>query len=851
MNMYEQWRTVLTRLLWVIVLGITGVLLYFQICSEGTYSFWSRDFHTMNQSWKIIEGDGSTKEINLPIKYDASEVSEVVIFRKLPEGIKDKDYLLMRGSRQDFCVWIGGEIRERYSDSAERILGRTSASIYVIIPVSAADRGKEIKITYTSSYDDYRGVLNEIGIGSQTGVLTKIMSDGGAHTIIAFIILLTGILFGILGVCFKLGMGKSTGFGYLGAFACMASGWVLTQSPVRQFYLRDTVSGDMIAYVLLLVIPIPIIMYFNEIQKSRHIKLYYDLVSGYIVYFIMRVALQICNKVDLMEGLRITISIYIITIILVFTATVQDIVNGYKEEIMELTVAQVAIVVSFLMEVIFLWRNKSHVMGKYVSVGLVAFLTIMGYKSIKQMNQQEKRRRKAIEANQAKSQFLANMSHEIRTPMNSVMGMSEIILQEDNLSDTVRKEIMNIQSAGNTLLSIINDILDFSKIESGKMEIVPNVYQLSELIYDITNMIYFRMKDKLIEFILDIDETIPDTLYGDEVRVRQILINLLGNAVKFTNAGSITLRISWKKEDDTAWLTMDVEDTGIGIKSEDLELLFESFQRVNLQINHKVEGTGLGLPICKQLCSMMGGDVYVSSQYGKGSIFTAVIPQKIMNEDITYGQAAGRRKANRQECRMDERFRAPKAKVLVVDDNELNLEVAAGLMTPYQIQADRAYSGQEALKKIKVQNYQLIFLDHMMPGMDGIETLKAIKKEIKGFSVPVVALTANAIRGVEEMYLSKGFSDYLSKPIQPEKLLDILRKYINNEETHNKSSQEEMLKEAIEALQELDGERAAEIINILHMKKKDEKLSNILVQLEEFRYDEAEKNLQYILDNNL
>jgi signal transduction histidine kinase/CheY-like chemotaxis protein len=849
--MYEQWRKVLTKLLWVFTLVMAGGLLYFQICSEGTHSFWTQDFRTMNQSWKIIESDGRTREINLPIHYDASEVSEVVIFRKLPEGIEDKDYLLMRGSRQDFCVWIGGEIRERYSDSAERKFGKTSASVYVIIPVSSDDRGKEIKITYTSSYDDYRGLLNEIGIGSQMGVLNKVMYEGGAHTIIAFIVLMVGILFGILGLGFRFGMRRATGFGYLGGYAVMSSGWILTQSPVRQLYFRDTVSADIIAYLLLLVIPIPLIMYFNEVQKGRHVKLHYGTVTVYMIYFVIRVVLQICNVVDLMEAQHINILLYIISIMLGYKAMLQDVRNGYKEEMTELLIGLTAIVMAYLIEAVYYTQNRNGIIGKYMSVGLVAFLVIMGYKSIKQMNNQEKKQREAIKANQAKSQFLANMSHEIRTPMNAVMGMSEIILQEDDLSDTVREQIMSIQSAGNTLLSIINDILDFSKIESGKMEIVPSTYQLSDLIYDVQNMIHFRMKDKPVEFIVDVDETIPDTLYGDEVRIRQILINLLGNAVKFTDEGSIVLKISWKKEEDTAWLTMDVVDTGIGIRQQDMSKMFESFQRVDLQINNKVEGTGLGLSICKQLCCMMDGDISVTSQYGKGSKFTAVIPQKIINQEITYGDSIKRKKANKQQCKTSESFRAPKVRVLVVDDNELNVKVAAGLMKPYQIQVDVAYSGREALKKIKGQNYQLIFLDHMMPQMDGIETLRLIKKEIKDFSIPVVALTANAIRGVEEIYLSKGFSDYLSKPIQPEKLLEILKKYIKNENIRKEKSKEDMLKEAIEALQEFDGERAAEIVNALYQEKQEENLSSILTQLEEFRYDEAEENLKYILDNNL
>lgn len=847
--MYEQWRRVITVLLWMIVLGAASIIIFFQASSEGTYSFWSRDFYTMNQSWKLIQADGSTKDIHLPTKYDASKVSEVVIFRKLPEGIKNKDYLLMKGSRQDFCVWIGGEIRTRYSDSAERIFGNTSASIYVIIPVSSEDRGKEIKITYTSNYNDYRGVLNEIGIGTQAGVFTKILRDSGVHTIIAFIVLFVGILFGILGVIYPKGVRKGTGIGYLGAFVVMTSGWILLQSPMRQFYLRDTVSADVITYTLLLIIPVPFIMYLNEMQKYRHIKLYYTLTIVDLAYFFIRVILQLLNRVDFMEALSVTIAIYVVSIILIMRSVFWDLLGTYRNEMIEVTVGLIVIIVGFFAELFSYKLNESGVAGRYISIGLALFLCIMGYLSVKLITLQEKKQREAIQANRAKSQFLANMSHEIRTPMNAVMGMSEIILQHEDLNDSVKEEIMSIQSAGNTLLSIINDILDFSKIESGKMEIVPNSYRLSSLIYDVHNMIRFRMNDKSIAFIQDIDETIPDMLYGDEVRIRQILINLLGNAVKFTKEGSITLRLRWEKVDDIAWLSMAVEDTGIGIQQKDIERLFESFQRVDLQINNKIEGTGLGLSICKQLCSMMGGSICVVSQYGKGSTFTARIPQKIEDEKVTYGEAVKKKTQKKQQCKAAENFYAPAAHVLVVDDNELNVRVAAGLIKPYGVKVDVAYSGEEALGKIKKQEYQLIFLDHMMPGLDGIETLKLVKREIKDFSVPVIALTANAIRGAKNVYLSEGFTDYLSKPIQTEKLLDILEKYIKNEKITTKSSETkvDIIRETITALQDFDGEGALEIIKHLEM---NEELNTIVNQIQEFQYEEARKHLLCMIKNN-
>lgn len=853
--MYERRRTVFNVCLWGILLGITVIILVFQGISDGVYSFRSEDFYTMNQSWKLITSNGSTKEINLPLEFDASDMSEVVVFRKLPRGITSKDRLLMRGSRQDFCVWIDGEIRKKYSDSNIRVIGKTSASVFVIIPLFEEDSGKEIKITYTSHYDSYRGVLNGIGIGSEIGIYTQIVTESGFHTIVGFVILFAGIIFGIIGVVFQCSFKKITGFGYLGCFAIMTSGWVLSQSKMRQFYIRDTVSLDYVAYLLLLVIPIPLLMYLNEMQKNRHVQLYHILIFTNLLYFFTRILYQYMDIYDLMEALELTVSVYVLEALVVSYTFVMDCKNGLIQQIKELMIGTTIMVGSMIVEVVAFTFNKSGEIGQIVCMGLLMFMIVMGYLSIKLVGMQEKEQLQAIQANQAKSVFLANMSHEIRTPMNAVMGMSEILLRQENLSPEVREGIENIQSAGGNLLSIINDILDFSKIESGKMELVETNYHLSSLIYDIQNIIQFRIKGNDVKLIIDIDESLPNELYGDEVRIRQILINLLGNAVKFTEKGTITLRIRWKKKEDTAWLKIDVEDTGIGIREEHLEELFESFKRVDLNHNYSIEGTGLGLSICKQLCLLMDGDVTVASQYGKGSIFTVVLPQKIVDEKVIYGNA---KKVDKSKTQGEEKHRsdffAPNAKVLIVDDNELNLKVVTGLMKPYGMQLETVMSGKEAIEKVRQNNYQLIFLDHMMPQMDGIETLQKIKSEIKDFSTPVIALTANAISGVREMYMEHGFTDYLSKPVNVEKLLEKLKKYIPKEYTQQEQIAGQLkgnIEKAIQALEDFDEEEAKKLLVLSKDFPMDEQgrelLKETLQLIDDFMYEEGKEGLQKFL----
>lgn len=448
-----------------------------------------------------------------------------------------------------------------------------------------------------------------------------------------------------------------------------------------------------------------------------------------------------------------------------------------------------------------LFRNIALSMGIFVIVTYFCTSSFFNRrKAARYAEEVQKAKEEAEKANAAKSDFLANMSHEIRTPINAVMGMNAMILRESDDAN-VREYAGKAHNASKTLLALINDILDLSKIEAGKMEIVEDVYFLSSVLNNVVNMMRVKAEEKKLEFIVEIDESIPDELMGDETRISQVIINILNNAVKYTREGSVRLKIEQvpgivqsdaavlagvpeekilAASEDGVLLKIAVIDTGIGIREEDIGKLFGNFERLDQKANKNVEGTGLGLSITGKMIEMMHGRVEVESVYGEGSTFTIYLPQKVEG-DVTIGNFEAKFAEYVKSLNSyKETFRAPDAHILVVDDNEMNLFVVEKLLKTTEIVVSCCGSGERCLELIRQRHYDVILLDHMMPGMDGIETLKRMK-EMKHHlckDTPVIALTANAIVGVREMYLADGFDDYLSKPIDSNELETMLRKHL-------------------------------------------------------------------------
>lgn len=426
-----------------------------------------------------------------------------------------------------------------------------------------------------------------------------------------------------------------------------------------------------------------------------------------------------------------------------------------------------------------------------IALGIILMSLIVARLIISMMEQQntrlinavikEKRsQEEALSANKAKSTFLANMSHEIRTPINAVLGMNEMILREEK-DPTIRSYSETIRTAGNSLLAIINDVLDISKIESGRMEILKTEYELSSLVSDCCSMIAIRAQDKGLQLNAGCKGTVPLKLVGDEPHIRQVVMNLLTNAVKYTDEGSVTLTVSGECSENICRLRFSVRDTGIGISEEDRKNLFDQFQRFDMKRNRNVEGTGLGLAIVRKLCELMEGSIEVNSEPGKGSEFIFELPQ-----DIAGNSAFG--EINVNYSAVDARgysrsFEAPDAHILIVDDLPVNQMVIVNLLKDTRIKTDTAGSGRECLELAAKQHYDLILMDHMMPEMDGVETYRRLRadKNSPNCGTPVIMLTANALAGMREEYIGEGFADYISKPVRGAKLEEVISRNLPQE----------------------------------------------------------------------
>lgn len=496
-----------------------------------------------------------------------------------------------------------------------------------------------------------------------------------------------------------------------------------------------------------------------------------------------------------------------------------------------------------------------------------SLITEQNHRLLDALRKEKRSQQEAEAANMAKGSFLANMSHEIRTPINAILGMNEMILREEK-DPAIRGYAGNIQASGNSLLSIVSDVLDISKIESGKLEIIPVDYEVNSLISDCCNMAAGRAKAKELELLVECADNVPMKLCGDETHIRQIIMNLLTNAVKYTEKGTVKLIVSGRFTDGGFVLKVDVSDTGIGIAEENLPQLFTQFQRFDLQRNRNIEGTGLGLSIVKRLCDLMSGTITARSVMGSGSTFTVELPQKVVDSTpcggVNLNYSAG------AEHEYHHSFEAPEAKILAVDDLPVNLLVIANLLKETRIKIDTAGSGRECMDKCSQQKYDLILMDHMMPEMDGVLTFEKLHgdKSSPNFETPVIMLTANALAGMREQYMDVGFADYVSKPVRGAKLEEAIRR--NLPESLIKPASPEIPAEAVStepsgfadicgAVPELNVNAAlqyccgsAELLNdLLHDFTENDHFSDLKAAFEEKRWEDYRRHAHSLKSTSL
>lgn len=411
---------------------------------------------------------------------------------------------------------------------------------------------------------------------------------------------------------------------------------------------------------------------------------------------------------------------------------------------------------------------------------VIAMIYLFGTdKKARERDEFRKAKIAAEEASRYMSEFLAKVSHEVRTPINAVLGMDEMILRESRNRD-IKKYAVDIQTAARSLHSIFNEILDSSKIQSGRMEIVPVEYNLGIMLNELVSMVSVRAAEKDLELVVDVDGSMPSVLKGDDLRIKQVAVNLLTNAVKYTHNGKVTLKVDGVKKDDGIFVMhMEVKDTGIGIREEEIPKIFMPYQRIDLEKNHSIEGTGLGMGITVQLLRLMDSELHVESEYGVGSTFYFDLKQVII-DDTPMGKLELIADKRADEYNYEALFAAPDAKVLVVDDNEINRKIIKNLLKETGIQVFEANSGTECIELVKTNRYDVILLDHMMPGLDGVETLRVLRNMDDNLfrGVPIIMMTANSISGARDDYLNLGFDDYLSKPIDAKRLEKLLLKFL-------------------------------------------------------------------------
>ncbi len=761
--------------------------------------------------WERVRQDGTYETVKIPGECAAERNEVVTLQTVLPQKMKTGQYMCFRSAKQDMRFYVDGKLRQQYSTKERRIFGKMSAVVYVFVELGEEDAGKMMRVE-TQTDSSYSGIFYEVYIGTPMGVWNKLFKSFGMELIVAFITLVLSIIAIGASVAFRLCYHKRMPLEYLGFGILIAAMWLITNSVFRQLMFPNISLVNDMTFLMIMLLALPYLFYMNAIQNGRYERWYDALEKIVMLNFVVCAGLHMTGICDYTDTIGYISAFCVVCIIWIFITIFLDIKRKKMREYTFVAIGIFSACLAAVFQIFFYFQRSNLFNGVILALGLIVLLLCSTINTIQEIVMMDREKQQAMSASEAKGRFLANMSHEIRTPIHAVLGMDEMILRESG-EEKIREYAMDIRNAGQTLLSLINDVLDISKIESGKLEILPVEYDVSSLIFDVVNMMKMRARDKELDFQLHVDERIPCRLFGDDVRLRQILVNLLSNAIKYTEQGSVALEVAFdemsQETGQTVELVLRVRDTGIGIREEDLEQLFTAFERLDEKRNRKIEGTGLGMSITTQLLEMMGSQLEVESEYGKGSVFSFRLTQDVINSEPV-GNLGKRIAGRAAEYEYQTMFTAPEARILLVDDNAVNRRVLVQLLKETKVQVEEAASGEQCLECVEKVSYDLIFLDHMMPGLDGIETLQEMRRRENGCAreVPVIALTANAVTGAREMYLEAGFADFLAKPVKPEKLEKMLMDILPREKvklTKNVNDRSGSAQKEQELIPEIDG----------------------------------------------
>ncbi len=794
--------------------------------------FVAQKYEIMRSGWQRILPDGSRKTLNS--SEEKVLIKDLVMERQLPEEVPYAlTTLYVRTVHQDISVWIDNHIVYDYTYADIPPFNSKIPPIYwVRIPIRKDMLGKTIQIEFRGRARNAENTLNNIYFGEDLSVVTAILWRSSLQILSSLCLIFMGIGMWVEYILVDRKQGAERGVYYLGLCLFFIGLWMGSQVDSRQLLFNNILLLWNLEYISLIMIPIPSLLCINKIERGSCQKEIYAIcmiIAVFDALFIISAGIGLYSFIELNLPIDLLILLTCFEIARSFYLIKRD-NPALFQELTWLIGAGTTMISFSCIELLSFFLNGYENQGKFLSIGGVLFAFQMLHAQGVEYDKVRNEKAKLEVADKIQSEFFANMSHEIRTPINTVIGMNEMILRESH-DDAVLSYAQDIQASGHALLSLVNDILDFSRIESGGIKLVPKAYELADILHDINSMVRFRAEWKGLRFSIIVDEDTPAVLFGDSFRVREVILNLLDNAIKYTEKGSISLSVSFREmeivEEEDAEKTVKgnngvsiigpdsyllqteekgtdyakavelcftVKDTGVGIKESDQNLIFQKFQRVHAGWHQNVQGTGLGLPITHYLVNIMNGHIELKSKLGEGSSFSAYLPQLSLKEECigNYEERYVKQKGNRRDY--NKGFIASDAKILVVDDNELNVRLVQNLLKRTEVQIDVAYSGEECLEKMKENTYDIAYLDYMMPGMDGEETLKRIRElgieNRYGRSIPVIAFSSNMLPGMRQKYLNASFDAYLAKPVDGNELEKTLYTFLPENLIRRKSNEE-------------------------------------------------------------
>ena len=764
---------------WIfLVLALMGLFLY--SCSDDNSPFSSEEEIPM-ENWTVTDPEGNVFTAGSSYRSEGIRFGNFTVSAKLPEGLKEGDkFCMIIGG--DVDIYVNGEFRNDFVASRDILVpGGCVKRFYHITPLYPEDSGKEIRFIRKDM--TRRGfIYQNTFVASDVGLFSYLMSHYGLSFILEEILMIFSLVVVIVSIVLRYMYRRRIEMLY-GAMAILViSGWLITNSFLYPFIYGNYHIDGIINYLLCLMMPFNLTFYLDALQHGRYRKIMNGVLISCVLSCIVWPILHFTEIFTFPKALLYIDIILGIQVLIVMGLLVYDTIRGHVKEYKYTAIGVAGFLVCSMFEIVIL--NFLPIMHEDVPmlIGLAFMLTLSVVQQMHDLKLLREEGRRAVDLSEAKTRFLASMSHEIRTPINAVLGMNEMILRE-NRDPVIDEYAQSVRSSGQMLLMLVNDVLDFSKIEAGKMEINEAPYRLSALLRSIMPMLKERADEKELKLKTLILNDVPDAQVSDEFRLRQILINLVNNGIKYTDRGSVTIMVDGEDlSPEKFMLKLSVKDTGRGISEEGQKHLFEAFTRADIKKNGSIEGTGLGLAIVKSIVDSMGGKISVSSREGEGSEFMVRIPVGVtdpepLKEDFEKQSLPVI--SGEKDCD----FRAPEAKLLVIDDNRSNLKLVGLFLKRSGIVPDTCDSGIKAIEKCRESRYDLILLDHMMPEMDGMETLKRIKEDAdsRNKDVPVIVLTANAVAGSRQIYLEAGFSDYLTKPMDSSILEQTVKSYLPKE----------------------------------------------------------------------